>query len=193
MYALNACEAKNPIISVGYGSRRSRVVPCAAGARAGERYFLGKPTIPVRYSHEDTHMTTITPEGLALTVIAEHLDAGTLDAAAVIPVLRARLARAAKNGKADGFRAMRTAAMLENLEATGSHDLTGANARVQAHFAAKRAAAKASAPAPASVSVDAPALALTTAQARETTRATNFIAGLDADTRDAVLALLTRS
>lgn len=193
MYALNACEAKNPIISVGYGSRRSRVVPCAAGARAGERYFLGKPTIPVRYSHEDTHMTTITPEGLALTVIAEHLDAGLLDAAAVIPVLRARLDRAAKRGKLDGFRAQRTAAMLENLEATGSHDLTGANARVQAHFAAKRAAAKASAPAPASVSVDAPALALTTAQARETTRATNFIAGLDADTRDAVLALLTRS
>ena len=138
-------------------------------------------------------MTTITPEGLALTVIAEHLDAGTLDAAAVIPVLRARLARAAKNGKTDGFRAMRTAAMLANLEATGSHDLAGANARTQAHFAAKRAAAKASAPAPASVSVDAPALALTTAQARETTRATNFIAGLDADTRDAVLALLTRS
>ena len=142
-------------------------------------------------------MTTITPEGLALTVIAEHLDAGTLDAAAVIPVLRARLERAAKRGKSDGFRALRTAAMLANLEATGSHDLAGANARVSAHFEAKRAAAKASAPAPApapaSVAVDAPALALTTAQAREVTRHRNFIAGLDADTRDAVLALLTRS
>lgn len=154
---------------------------------------MGKPTIPVRYSHEDTHMTTITPAGLTLAVLAEHLDSGVLSADAVAAELRVRIDRAAKRGKADGFRAQRTAAMLANLEATGSHDLAGANARTQAHFEAKRAAAKASAPAPASVSVDAPALALTTAQARETTRATNFIAGLDADTRDAVLALLTRS
>jgi len=137
-------------------------------------------------------MTTITTALLSLVTLSAHLSSGVFTADAVLAELATRLKRAQAK-RPDGFKAMRLAVAIAMIERDGQLDMAALERACKDQLARKRAAraAQTPTPAPAAPVVDAPAMALTTAQSRELTRSRNFIAGLDADSRDAILAALT--